>query len=76
MGDLTIRGIAKPVTFNVEHFGIIKDPSGGERAGFEISGSLSRAEFGLKWNTLTEAGGAVVADKRNILANIELLNQI
>lgn len=74
-GDLTIRGVTKPVTLKVENSGVIKDPYGNERTGFEISGKINRKDFGLSWSALTEAGGMVVSDDVRISANIELIRQ-
>lgn len=70
-GNLTIRGITKPVTLGVELGGIVKDPYGNTKAGFEVTGRINRKEFGLKWDALTEAGGAVVADEVKIHANVQ-----
>lgn len=62
-GDMTMRGITKPVTLNVAYNGLAKAMDGSEIAAFEITGKLNRFDFGLQWNTLTEAGGfAVGAD--------------
>lgn len=71
-GDLTIKGITKTVELDVTHNGTINDPWGNTKAGFKITGAVNRLDYGLKWNTLTEAGGAVVGDKVDIVANIEL----
>lgn len=73
-GNLTIRNITKPVTFNVENFGVVKDPYGNHRAGFEITGKIKRLDFGLKYNPLMEAGGVVVGDDVQITANTELFH--
>ena len=72
-GNLTIRDVTKPVTFEVTYGGTAKDPWGNTKAGFKAKGSIKRLEYGLKWNTLTEAGGMVVGDEVGILLNIELL---
>ena len=74
-GDLTIAGITKPITLDVEFGGIIKDPWGGERAGFNIKGKLSRKEYGMKYNAALEAGGVVVGDEVKINAELELVKQ-
>ncbi len=74
-GDLTIKGVTKPVTLNVEHSGIAKDPWGNTKAGFEVTGKINRKDFGLSWGALTEAGGAVVSDEVKLLANIQLVKQ-
>ena len=70
-GDLTIRDITKPVTFDVELGGVAKDPWGNIKAGFEVSGKIQRKAFGLQWDALTEAGGAVVGDEVKIQANVQ-----
>ncbi|RYY94124.1 MAG: YceI family protein, partial [Chitinophagaceae bacterium] len=59
-GNLTIRNVTKPATFKVTYGGTVKDPWGNTKAGFKASGSINRFDYGLKWNSLTEAGGAVV----------------
>ena len=69
-GEITIHGITKKVVFDFENNGMIVDPWGNTRIGLELSGSISRKAFGLKWNNLLEAGGAIVGDK--IKLNIEL----
>ena len=74
-GDLTIKGITKPVTLNVEYNGIAQDPYGNTKAGFELNGKINRKDFGLTWNALTEAGGMVVSDEVKLLGNIQLLKQ-
>ncbi|MGV3589845.1 MAG: YceI family protein [Adhaeribacter sp.] len=74
-GDLTIRGITKPVTLNVEFGGIVVDPYGQTKAGFTITGKISRKEFGLTWNAVTEAGSVVVSDEIRILAEVQLVKQ-
>jgi len=74
-GDLTIRGISKPVTVNVEFGGIVVDPYGQTKAGFTVNGKISRKEFGLTWNAVTEAGSVVVSDEIKLQAEIQLVKQ-
>ncbi len=74
-GDLTIKGVTKPVKLDVEFGGIIKDPWGNTRAGFTISGKINRKDFGLVWNALTETGGMVVSEDVRIHVTIELIKQ-
>lgn len=74
-GDLTIRGIAKAITLKVEFAGIVVDPYGQTKAGFTVSGKISRKEFGLTWNAVTEAGSVVVSDTINIHAEVQLVKQ-
>jgi polyisoprenoid-binding protein YceI len=71
-GDLTIRGKTKEVTLDVKHNGTVVDPWGNTKAGFEVSGEINRFDFGLKWNALMEAGGAVVGKTVELKINIEL----
>lgn len=74
-GDLTIRGVTKPVTVNVHFGGIVIDPYGQTKAGFEVEGKISRKDFGLVWNAMTEAGQVVVGDDIRILCEIQLVKQ-
>jgi len=74
-GDLTIRGITKPVTVNVEFGGIVVDPYGQTKAGFTVSGKISRKEFGLTWSAVTEAGQVVVSDDIRVQCEIQLVKQ-
>lgn len=74
-GDLTIRDVTKNITLKVEHGGSVLDPWGQTREGFELTGKISRKEFGLKWHALTEAGGAVVSDDVRFLINVEMVKQ-
>ncbi len=70
-GEITIHGITKKVVFDFENSGMIKDPWGNTRVGLEITGSISRKAFGLKWNNLLETGGAIVADKIKLSIELE-----
>lgn len=70
-GDLTIRDSTKRVTFAVVHGGTIKDPWGNTKAGFKATTVINRFDFGLKWNALTEAGGATVGKNVSITLNLE-----
>lgn len=74
-GLLNIRGIEKEITLSVEYGGTVVDPWGNNRSGFEISGKLSRKEFGLAWNQVTEAGGIVVSDEVKLIVNLEFIKQ-
>lgn len=72
-GDLTIRGVTKPITLDVEYHGIAKDPWGNTKAGFSVRGKLNRKDFGLNWNTALETGGVLVGDEVKILCEIQLV---
>jgi len=74
-GDLTIRATTKPVTLKIEFGGIVVDPYGQTKAGFTVSGKISRREFGLTWNAVTEAGQVVVSDDIRIHCEIQVVKQ-
>jgi polyisoprenoid-binding protein YceI len=74
-GDLTIRGITKPITLSVEFGGTVVDPWGQLKAGFTVSGKISRKEFGLSWGAVTEAGHVVVGDEIKVHAEVQLIRQ-
>jgi polyisoprenoid-binding protein YceI len=74
-GDLTIRGVTRPVTVDVEFGGIVVDPYGQTKAGFTVTGKISRKDFGLTWNAVTEAGQVVVSDEIKLSAEIQLVKQ-
>lgn len=75
-GDLTIRDVTKPVVLNVEEGGIATDGYGQTKAAFSVTGKISRKEFGLTWNAVTETGGVVVADEIKFYAEIQLIKQV
>lgn len=70
-GMLTIRDVTKPVKFAVNYGGTVKDPWGNTKAGFKATATIDRLVYGLKWKTLTEAGGAVVGSDVTIVINAE-----
>lgn len=74
-GELTLKGITKPVKLNVEYSGTAKDPWGGERAGFVVTGKISRSEFGVTFNTVLETGGVALSDEVKIHSEIQLVKQ-
>lgn len=75
-GLLTIKGISKEVSLNVEFGGINKDPWGNEKAGFEVSGKINRKDWGLTWNSALETGGVLVSDEIIISADVQYLKQV
>lgn len=75
-GNLTIHGVTKEVTFEVEGpTAEIKDPWGNVRAGITAATKISRKDFGLAFNALTETGGVVVGDEVKITLEAELIRQ-
>ena len=72
-GDLTIKGVTKPIVLDVEFGGVQKDPWGNTKAGFTVTGKLNRKDFGLNWNTALESGGVLVGDEVKINCDIQLV---
>lgn len=75
VGDLTIRDTTRSVTLDVEYNGTAVDPYQQTKAGFELSGKISRKDFGLTWNAVTEAGSVVVSNDIRLLMNIQLVKK-
>jgi polyisoprenoid-binding protein YceI len=74
-GDLTVRGVTKPITLDVTYNGTVVDPYGQTKAGFEATGKINRKDFGLNWSAVTEAGGLVVSDEVKLSLNVQLIKQ-
>jgi polyisoprenoid-binding protein YceI len=75
-GDLTIRGVTREVTFNVEGpTPAVKDPWGNVRAGITATTKINRKDFGLVWNALVEGGGVMVGDEVSITIEAELIQK-
>lgn len=74
-GELTIRNTTKEITVDVEFGGIVVDPYGQTKAGFTIKTKISRKDFGLTWNAVTEAGQVVVSDEVKVHGEIQLIKQ-
>ncbi|MCH2044900.1 MAG: YceI family protein [Saprospiraceae bacterium] len=72
-GNLTIHGVTKEVELSTEFNGVVTDPYGNVKAGFELSGIIRRKYFGLTWNALTEAGSIVVSDKVRLVISVQLI---
>ena len=70
-GNLTINGVTKPVTLDVEFGGINVDPWGNTKAGFSFEGKIKRSDFGLNWNAALEAGGVMVSDEVKIAGELQ-----
>jgi polyisoprenoid-binding protein YceI len=74
-GELTLKGVTKPAKLNVEFNGTTKDPWGGERAGFVVTGKINRADWGVSFNKALETGGVMLGDEIKINSEIELVKQ-
>ncbi|GAB3340083.1 YceI family protein [Larkinella ripae] len=74
-GDLTIRGTTKSIVLKAEEGGRMVDFYGSTKAGFELTGTIKRKEYGLSWDAVTEAGGVVVSDDVKLILNIQVGHQ-
>jgi polyisoprenoid-binding protein YceI len=74
-GELTIRGITRPVTLAVEYLGYAADPWGGHRAVFTASGTLNREDWGLTWNMPLDGGGLLVSKEIRVEIDLEAVLQ-
>jgi polyisoprenoid-binding protein YceI len=74
-GELTLKGITKPVKLNVEYNGLTKDPWGSERSGFLVTGKINRSEWGVNFNSVLETGGVALSEEVRIDSEIQLVRQ-
>lgn len=74
-GELTIRGVTRPITLHVISEGGARDPWGNEKAGFTATTTVNRKDFGLEWNVALEAGGVLVGDEVRVTIEAQLLRQ-
>ena len=70
-GELSLKGVTKPVSLKLELGGFGQDPYGGTRAGFTAIGEIKRSDFGVDFNAVLETGGVVVGDKVSLQLEIE-----
>jgi len=73
-GDLTIRGVEKPVVLAVEFHGVSKNPQGKTVAGFSAATTINRKDFGVNFNALLETGGVAVGEKVKLEVDIEAIS--
>ena len=74
-GDLTIKGVTKPVTLDVEVLGTDTDPWGGTRIGFEGSVTVARKDWGIDWNAPLDGGRFLVGEKVELLVAVQAVLQ-
>ena len=72
-GDLTIRGVTRPVAFEVEFHGTSKNPWGKTVTGLSARGTINRRDFGVSYNALLEAGGVAVSEKVKLEIDAEFV---
>lgn len=74
-GLLTIKGISKEITLNVEFGGTNKDPWGNNKAGFSFAGKINRKDWGLNWNSALETGGVLVSEEVRINGEVQFVKK-
>ena len=74
-GDLTMRGVTKPVTLKGEFGGVVKDGYGQTKAGFSATTKVNRKDFGISWNMAVEGGGLTLGDEVTINLELQLVLQ-
>jgi polyisoprenoid-binding protein YceI len=70
-GEITIRGVTRPIVLDAAYLGNGKDPWGKERAGFSASTTIDRKDFGLAWNKILETGAVLVGEEVAIQLDVE-----
>jgi polyisoprenoid-binding protein YceI len=74
-GDLTIKGVGRPVTLTVDYVGHARDPWGNDRAVFSAHGRVDREDWGLTWNMPLDRGGLLVSKEIDLVIEAELILQ-
>jgi polyisoprenoid-binding protein YceI len=74
-GELTLKGVTKPVKLNVEYSSVTRDPWGGERVGFVITGKIRRSDWGINFNSVLETGGVALGEEVKIAAEVQMVKQ-
>ncbi|KIM12345.1 MAG: hypothetical protein KU38_05610 [Sulfurovum sp. FS08-3] len=70
-GTLTMHGVSKEITLELENNGVIQDPWGNTRVGLSLSGTINRYDFGLKYNKVLEAGGLTIGEEVKLEIELE-----
>ncbi|MGW1073687.1 YceI family protein [Streptomyces sp. NPDC002537] len=74
-GDLTIKGVTRSVTLDVDYLGYAKDPWNNDRAVFSAHGKVNREDWGLTWNMALETGGILVSKEIELTLEIETIRE-
>ncbi len=72
-GDLTMHSVTKTITLDVKYGGTVTDPYGNIKAGFKITGTIDRTDFGVKYNSVMESGGLMFGEEVIITCKVELM---
>jgi len=73
-GTLTMHGVSKPIMLTVDYLGEMS-AMGGTRAGYELSTTLDRKDFGVSWNRALDSGGLILGDDVEVNVNLEVIKQ-
>ena len=71
-GNLTLKGVTKPVELKVEYGGSENNGHGVIKHGFEVTGTINRIAFGMTWNKLTDTGGLGLGEDIKLIANVQV----
>jgi polyisoprenoid-binding protein YceI len=75
-GEITIKGVTKEVTLDVDYNGMSVDPWGNTKHGWEINGSINRSDFGLTWNAPLETGGVLVSEEVKLNLDVQMMEVV
>ena len=75
-GEITIKGITKEITLDVDYNGMSVDPWGNTKHGWEITGSINRGDFGLTWNAPLETGGVLVSEEVKLNLDVQMMEVV
>ena len=76
VGDFTLKGITKEVLLDVNFTGVVLDPWGQVKSGFEMETVLKRADFGLNWNAQSEDGSVVLSEDVKLQVSVQMIKQV
>jgi len=76
VGEITIKGVTKEVTLDVDYNGNSMDPWGNTKHGWEISTSINRTDFGLTWNAPLETGGVLVSEEVKLNIDLQMMEVV
>jgi polyisoprenoid-binding protein YceI len=75
VGDLTIKGVTRAVTLDVDYLGYARDPWDGDRIVFSARGKVNREDWGLGWNMILDSGGLLVSREIELALEIEAVRE-
>jgi polyisoprenoid-binding protein YceI len=69
-GDLTIKGVTRPIVLDGVLHGVVADGDGRERVALSLRGQLDRSDYGLVWNRVLETGGVLVGEAVDLVLDV------